>query len=82
MTGKLIISINAPEVGDNRGEIDGAVTGDGGQLALNVKFLLDTLSAIKTAQVALESQDAQSPGVLKPVGDDSYTQVIMPMTIR
>jgi DNA polymerase-3 subunit beta len=80
--GKLVISANAPEVGDNRGELDGTITGEGGQLALNVKFLSDALSAIKTAQVTLESQSPQSPGVFKPVGDDTYIQVIMPMTIR
>lgn len=80
--GKLVISTNAPEVGDNCGELDGTVTGDGGQLALNVKFLSDALSAIKTAQVILESQSPQSPGVLKPVGDETYIQVIMPISRR
>jgi DNA polymerase-3 subunit beta len=80
--GKLIISANAAEVGDNTGEIDGMVTGEGGQIAVNVKFLADALNAIKTAQVALETQTAQNPGVFKPVGQDDYVHIIMPMTIR
>jgi DNA polymerase-3 subunit beta len=32
--------------------------------------------------VALEMQSAQNPGVLKPVGQDDYIHIIMPMTIR
>jgi DNA polymerase-3 subunit beta len=80
--GKLTISANAAEVGDNVGEIDGMVTGEGGQLAMNVKFLNEALNAMKTAQVALETRTAQSPGVFKPVGQDDYLHVIMPMTIR
>jgi DNA polymerase-3 subunit beta len=80
--GKLTISANAAEVGDNVGELDGMVTGEGGQLAMNVKFLNDALNAMKTAQVALETRTAQSPGVFKPVGQDDYLHVIMPMTIR
>jgi DNA polymerase-3 subunit beta len=80
--GKLVISANAAEVGDNTGEIDAMVGGEGGQIALNVKYLGDALSAIKTAQVALETQTSQSPGVFKPVGQEGYVHIIMPMSIR
>jgi DNA polymerase-3 subunit beta len=80
--GKLVISANAAEVGDNTGEIDAMISGDNGQIALNVKYLADALSAIKTAQVALETQSSQSPGVFKPVGQDGYVHIIMPMSIR
>jgi DNA polymerase-3 subunit beta len=80
--GKLVISANAAEVGDNTGEIDAMVSGDNGQIALNVKYLGDALSAIKTAQVALETQSSQSPGVFKPVGQEGYVHIIMPMSIR
>lgn len=80
--GRLVISANAAEVGDNRGELDGMIHGDGGQIALNVKYLAEALNAIKTAQVAIETQTAQSPGVLKPVGQEGYVHIIMPMSIR
>lgn len=80
--GKLVISANAAEVGDNTGEIDAMVSGENGQIALNVKYLGDALSAIKTAQVALETQSSQSPGVFKPVGQEGYVHIIMPMSIR
>lgn len=80
--GKLVISANAAEVGDNTGELDGMVHGEGGQIALNVKYLAEALSAIKTAQIALETQTSQNPGVFKPVGQDGYVHIIMPMTIR
>jgi DNA polymerase-3 subunit beta len=80
--GKLIISANAAEVGDNKGELDGMVHGDGGQIALNVKFLSEALAAIKTPQIAIETQTAQNPGVFKPVGADGYLHIVMPMTVR
>jgi len=80
--GRLVISANAAEVGDNTGELDGMVHGEGGKIALNVKYLADALAAMKTAQVALETQTASSPGVFKPVGTDGYIHVIMPMSIR
>lgn len=80
--GRLVISSNAAEVGDNTGELDGMIHGEGGQIALNVKYLAELLGAVKTAQIALETQGSQSPGVFKPVGQDGYIHIIMPMSIR
>ncbi|WP_129628679.1 DNA polymerase III subunit beta [Candidatus Oscillochloris fontis] len=80
--GRLVISANAAEVGDNTGEIDGMIHGEGGQIALNVKYLADALAAIKTAQVALETQGSQNPGVFKPVGQEGYVHIVMPMSLR
>jgi DNA polymerase-3 subunit beta len=80
--GKLTISANAAEVGENKGQLDGMVHGEGGQIALNVKFLGEALNAIKTPQIALETQTPQNPGVFKPVGADGYLHIVMPMTVR
>ncbi len=80
--GRLTISANAAEVGDNQSALDGMVNGEGGQIALNVKFLAEALNAMKTAQIALETQTPQSPGVFKPVGQEGYVHIVMPMTVR
>jgi DNA polymerase-3 subunit beta len=80
--GKLVISSNAAEVGNNQGALDGMIHGEGGQIALNVKFLAEALNAIKTPQIALETQTPQNPGVFKPVGADGYIHIVMPMTVR
>ena len=81
-SGKLTISANAAEVGDNTGVLEARISGEGGQIALNVAFLADAINAIPTPQIALETQTPQSPGVLKPVDGAGATQIIMPMTVR
>lgn len=80
--GRLVISANAADVGDNRGELDCMVHGEGGQIALNVRYLSDLLGVVKTAQLAIETRSPQSPGVFKPVGQEGYLHIIMPMSIR
>ncbi len=80
--GRLTISANAAEVGDNKGALDGMVHGEGGQIALNVKYLAEALNAIKTSQIAIETQTPQNPGVFKPVGAEGYIHIVMPMTVR
>jgi DNA polymerase III subunit beta len=80
--GKLLLSANAAEVGDNKGELDGQVQGEDSTLALDVRYLTEALAAIKTSQVAIETQTAQSPGVFRPIGQDGYIHIVMPMTVR
>jgi DNA polymerase-3 subunit beta len=78
----LILSANAADVGDNQGTIGAMIEGADNEIAVNVRFFTDVLEAIETQQVALELQGPHAPLVLRPVGDDRYTHVIMPMSMR
>lgn len=77
--GVLTLSANAAEVGDNTSELDCTVDGEEGQIALNSKFLVDVLNVLGTGQVAIETKTYQSPAVVKPVGEEGYLHVVMPM---
>ena len=39
----------------------------------------EALEVIKTPNVALETSAANAPGVVRPVGEDDFLHVIMPM---
>ena len=80
--GRMTLSANAAEVGDNKSELEGQVVGEGGQIALNVKYLQEALNAMPTPQVALETQTPASPGVFRPIGQEGYIHIVMPMTVR
>src|SRR5439155_1713805 len=69
-------------IGDVEGSVEVTVTPSGGQIPVNVEFLAEALNAIKTPQIALETQTPQNPGVFKPVGADGYIHIVMPMTVR
>jgi len=77
--GKLSLTATSQELGDNVSELDVSVEGDSIEIAFNAKYLIDILNVIESAQVALETTAAASPGVLRPVGDDNFIHVIMPM---
>jgi DNA polymerase-3 subunit beta len=80
--GTLTISANATEVGNNTSEHTITLRGPGGQVALNVSFLADGIAAIATPTIAIHVTSAQQPVVLKGVGDETFTYVTMPMTVR
>ncbi|MBC8264901.1 MAG: DNA polymerase III subunit beta, partial [Anaerolineales bacterium] len=81
-TDHITIAATSAELGDNVGEIDATIEGDGIEIAFNVKYLIDVLSVMDSAQVALETATSSSPGVLKPIGDVDFIHVIMPMHVR
>ena len=80
--GHMTIAATSAELGDNVGEIDAQVEGDESEIAFNVKYLIDVLSVMDAAQVALETTTSSSPGVIKPIGDVDFVHVIMPMHVR
>ena len=80
--GHLTIAATSAELGDNVGEIDASIEGDAVEIAFNVKYLIDVLSVMDSAQVVLETTTSSSPGVIKPVGDVDFVHVIMPMHVR
>ncbi|HEY79353.1 MAG TPA: DNA polymerase III subunit beta [Dehalococcoidia bacterium] len=80
--GKMTVSARSEEIGDDVGEIDAIVEGDEAKIAFNGKYLTDVLGVLHEEQVALETTNPSSPGVIRPVGMDNYTHVIMPMFVQ
>ena len=80
--GKVTISARSEEVGDDVGEIDAIVEGEEAKIAFNGKYLIDVLGVLREAQVALETTNPSSPGVIRPVGVDNYIHVVMPMFVQ
>lgn len=80
--GKVSVSARSEEIGDDVGEIDATVEGDEAKIAFNGKYLTDVLSVLHEQQVALETTNPSSPGLIRPVGTDNYTHVVMPMFVQ
>lgn len=81
MNGRVTLVATSAELGDNVADLDASIEGDPLEIAFNAKYLMDVLSVIDSPQVILETSAASSPGVLRAVGDDLFTHVIMPMHI-
>ncbi len=73
-----ILSQN-PDIGEYRSFIMGGSKGEAVDISFNYRFLLDGLSNIKSSEIALELNGDSGPGVLRPVGNDSYLYVVMPI---
>jgi DNA polymerase-3 subunit beta len=67
------------EVGENQSflkcELEGKETG----ASFNYRFLLEGINSIKSQKVVFEINGDEGPAVLRPVGDQSYLYVVMPI---
>jgi len=85
--GHMSVAATSAELGDHVGEIDASVEEAGGErgepmtIAFNANYLIDILSRVGMAQVALETTTPSSPAVIRPVGGPDLTHVIMPIHI-
>ena len=73
------ITATSEETGKNETIVEATVDGSGVLIAFNVRFLREALEVIKTPNVALETSAPNAPGVVRPVGDEEFLHVIMPM---
>ncbi len=77
--GEVEISAHSEETGSNETIVEATVDGIPLLIAFNVKFLREVLEVVKTPNVAIETSAANAPGVIRPVGDEHFLHVIMPM---
>lgn len=77
--GAVEISAQSEETGSSEVVVDATVTGTDLIVAFNVRYLRELLEVVKGASVALETNANNTPGMLRPVGNDDFKHVIMPM---
>jgi DNA polymerase-3 subunit beta len=77
--GTMDISAQSEETGSNDSKVDATVEGVPVLIAFNVRYLREALDVMKTPNVVLETTAAAAPGVMRPMGNDDFLHVIMPM---
>ena len=79
---QITLSVDAQDVGSGRESIPAQITGDGLEIAFNVRYLLDGLKAISTPEVQMQLNTPTSPVVLSPLGSLKMTYLVMPVQVR
>ena len=77
--GGMEILSQSADLGEHRSFLPGKIKGESLEISFNHRFLSDGLSNIKNPEVAFSLNKEEGPAVLKPVGDQSYLYVVMPI---
>jgi DNA polymerase-3 subunit beta len=75
----LVISAASGQSGENIVTLEAKVEGVDNNTILNFKYLIDGLNNIDSDLVRLELIDGVAPCMLRPLEDDSYYYIIMPI---
>jgi len=77
----VVISSSNPELGEAREEIEVQYEGNTISTRFNAKYLIDVLSVMEEREVQLKFKDELSPVIMKPLADNDFMAVIMPMRL-
>ncbi len=77
----MLISSNSPDIGKIEEQIPIVMEGEKTQIAFNSKYLIDVIKIIDTDEMILELTGPLSPGIIKPIDDESYIYLILPIRV-
>jgi DNA polymerase-3 subunit beta len=77
----LKVKASTPEYGEGCEETQIKKEGDDISIGLNAQYLMDILKATDKDEVVFSMSDPLKPVLMKPVGNDGYVCVIMPMRL-
>ncbi|UCE86383.1 MAG: DNA polymerase III subunit beta [Deltaproteobacteria bacterium] len=78
---RLTLSSSNPDLGEAEEEIDVDYSGDDVSIGFNARYLLDSLSGLRSKEVQLGLKDELSPVELRPTDDEETLAVVMPMRL-
>ncbi|MBR3280994.1 MAG: DNA polymerase III subunit beta [Clostridia bacterium] len=76
----VIISCTS-QIGDAKEEVNINTEGKELEIGFNPKYLLDTLKAIEDDEVCLDFGSNISPCVIRPITDEKFTYMVLPMRL-
>lgn len=70
-----------PELGEASEDIAAECTGGDIELGMNARYVMDVFSVIEQEKVVIEMNEVLSPVLVRPLGDEGYRCVVMPMRL-
>lgn len=77
----LTVSSSSPDIGEATEEIDIEYGGEDIDIAFNARYFIDMLEAVVEDKIRIALKDSLSPGFIRPMGNEEYTYIIMPMRL-
>jgi DNA polymerase-3 subunit beta len=75
----ITIHTESKQVGENTDTVTASVTGTGCEISFNQRYLNDAFTTIASDSVLLSFVGESQPVVIRPLGDESYRYLVMPM---
>lgn len=78
---RVAVTAVNPEIGEASEDIAAECTGGDIELGMNARYVMDVFSVIEQEKVVIEMNEVLSPVLVRPLGDEGYRCVVMPMRL-
>ncbi|MGK7930157.1 MAG: DNA polymerase III subunit beta [Microcystaceae cyanobacterium] len=80
-TGEVMLSVEAQDLGNATQSLPAEITGESGEIAFNIKYLMDGLKALPTTDIQMHLNEGNQPVIFNPLGGVKMTYLVMPVQI-
>lgn len=78
---RVAVTAVNPELGEATEDVSAEFTGGDIELGMNARYVMDVFSVVDQEKVVIEMNEVLSPVLLRPLGDEGYRCVVMPMRL-
>ena len=80
-TSQLALSVEAQDLGSAKESMGAEITGEGGEIAFNIRYLMDGLKALPANEIQFQLNQSNQPAILTPLSGIKMTYLVMPVQI-
>lgn len=81
-TNSIELSANAPQLGQNKIDVDARIEGNPLEIAFNFKFISDFLNICTGDEILIELNEPLSSAIFRDQSDPEFIHIIMPVRIQ
>ena len=79
---EITLSVETQEIGSGRESMPAQIKGDEIDIAFNIKYLMEGLKALPSAEIQMQLNNNLAPVIFSPVGGIKMTYLAMPVQLR
>jgi DNA polymerase-3 subunit beta len=80
--GELTVAAETPDIGDASESMPAPYSGEPMEIAFNPQFFIEGIDSIDGDEIALQLSSPLRPGLLRPVGSDDFSYLVMPIRLN
>lgn len=79
---EITLSVETQEIGSGMESMSAQIKGDDIDIAFNIKYLMEGLKALPSAEIQMQLNNSLAPVIFSPVGGVKMTYLAMPVQLR
>ena len=80
--GELTVAAETPDIGDAREAMPAPYSGEPLEIAFNPQFLVEGIESVGSEELAVQLSSPLRPGLLRPVGGEDFSYLVMPIRLN